>query len=121
MLEKPIAFPAMYPQVIMPDTMTITVTAADPPTFINFLKLNSNPNENSRKIMPNSAQKSMFDSLIMVGKYPKWGLTRKPARIYPSTTGCFSRLNITVEIPATTSINARSEIIYSISLVAVCF
>ena len=42
--------------------------------------------------------------------YGMFGLTRNPATTYPSTRGCFSRLNMMVTIPATTRISARSFI-----------
>ncbi len=69
--EKPIIFPAKKPVVIIPDMITSAVIAAEPPTFSNFLKLNSKPREKSRNIIPNSAQKSIFASLTTVGKKPQ--------------------------------------------------
>ena len=45
-----------------------------------------------------------------VGIYEKLGLIRKPATIYPSTTGSFIFLNIRVTTPAAIRINAKSEI-----------
>ena len=45
------------------------------------------------------------------------GDTKKPATMYPNTSGCFSFLKISVTTPATTSISAKSFIIGSKSIV----
>jgi hypothetical protein len=60
---------------------TKAVMEASPPTRINFLKLNSRPRLNKRKITPISASVSMFSTSATVGKSLKWGPTRKPAII----------------------------------------
>ena len=41
---------------------------ADPPTFISFLKLNSSPKLNNKKITPISAQTFTLFTSLTVGK-----------------------------------------------------
>jgi hypothetical protein len=63
------------------------VTDAVPPTCTNFLKLNSRPREKRRKITPISDHTLTPSESTTVGKSETWGLTKKPAMIYPNTTG----------------------------------
>ena len=107
--EKPSSWPILKPAIIIPTTMISAVTIADPPVLSSFLKLNSSPREKSRTTMPISAQKSMLSAWATVGRYVKFGLARKPATIYPNTTGCLIHLNNTVTMAPRMSMNARSE------------
>ena len=63
--------PTTKPRLIMPSTMMRAVMIADPPTSISFLKLNSNPSENSRTMMPICAQNSIFASTATDGNKAK--------------------------------------------------
>ena len=51
------------------------------PTFSSFLKLNSRPRPNIRKMMPISDHCSTVSALEMPGKKEMFGPIRKPARI----------------------------------------
>ncbi|MNL51475.1 hypothetical protein D3C87_1745770 [compost metagenome] len=55
-VDHPIAFPATKPISSINTTSTIAVIDAEPPTLTSFLKLNSRPRLNNRKITPISAQ-----------------------------------------------------------------
>ena len=76
---QPRSCPVAYPAPSMKSTVVIAVTAAAPPTCINFLKLNSSPRPKSRKMTPISDQVRMFASSVTVGTNFTWGPTRKPA------------------------------------------
>ena len=73
--------PAAYPNNIIPTTITNAVITAEPPTLTNFRKLNSNPKENSKTIIPISAQISILAISVTVGKNEKCGPARKPVTI----------------------------------------
>lgn len=81
------------------------------PLLMSFLKLNSNPMPKSRNMTPISPQMLMLSVLDTVGKKLTYGPAKKPAMMYPSTTGCLSHLKTMVTIPATINKNARSLII----------
>ena len=84
------------------------VIDASPPTRMSFLKLNSSPRLNSRKITPISANVSIFSTSATVGSSLKCGPTRKPAMIYQSTSGCLILRNINVVTAPAMRISARS-------------
>ena len=71
MWENPRRCPIAKPPLIMPITMIRAVTTAEPPTFINFLKLNSNPKEKRSTTIPICAQNSIFSSVLTEGRYSK--------------------------------------------------
>ena len=85
------------------------ITNALPPTFAIFLKLNSSPRPNIRNTTPIFAHTWMSSISTTVGRYTKFGLIKKPATIYPSTTGCLSFLKSIVTMAAAMSISARSD------------
>ena len=91
-------------------TSVRAVTAATPPTFISFLKLNSSPNPNNKNITPISAQIRILFISTIVGNILKCGPTIKPAIIYPKTTGCFNFLKSRVTNAAAPRISAKSFI-----------
>ena len=90
--------------------MVSAAIVAGPPTFINFLKLNSNPKANNRNTTPISAQVCILAESMTEGVNVTWGLAMNPATIYPNTKGCFNLLNIKVITPAETNIRAKSTI-----------
>ena len=102
--------PTAIPLSIMPVIIIITVDIALPPTFISLRKLNSTPSENSNMTIPICAQNSMLAAVVTEGRGSKLGLAKKPATIYPSTTGCLIHLNTSVTTAPSKSINARSDI-----------
>lgn len=75
---QPRARPAIKPEHIIPTITTNAVISAGPPTFINFLKLNSRPSENNRKMIPISAQMSTFP-MFETPCNRKFPLHRNPA------------------------------------------
>ena len=85
--EKSIKRPSPSPTSSIPTTQLVAVIIAEPPTLSNFLKLNSRPSEKSNTTMPICAQKSILASSVTDGTYRKCGPTRKPATIYPRTSG----------------------------------
>ena len=105
---QPIAPPTIIPVTNIPTKMVPAVMRALLPTLSSFLKLNSRPSANSRKIMPISDHCSTVSGLVRLGKRPKCGPTRNPATMYPSINGCFRALNIRVIIPAEMNMRARS-------------
>jgi hypothetical protein len=76
---QPRACPKNQPTPSMNATVTSAVMPAVPPTLITFLKLNSKPKLNSRKITPNSLQTPMLASSITVGVSDMCGPTNTPA------------------------------------------
>ena len=64
-----------------PMNFTAAVTMALPPTFSNFLKLNSKPRPNIRNIMPISDHWWTVASLDIPGKKLMFGPIKKPARM----------------------------------------
>ena len=102
--------PTATPSSIMQKIMVHAAIMAAPPTFTIFLKLNSSPNANNKKMTPISAHVCMFAVSITEGVYAMWGLAKKPATTYPNTNGCFSFLKTRVIIPAHININAKSAI-----------
>ena len=78
----------------------MAVIMAALPTLSIFLKLNSNPSPNNKKITPISAHMPRFSLSVTVGTKLKYGPARIPASRYPKTIGCFSFLKISVVIPA---------------------
>jgi hypothetical protein len=83
------------------------ITAALP-ALTSFLKLNSNPSANNRNMTPISDHVCMLAVSMTDGVYEKCGLARKPATIYPSTSGCLSHLKMRVMTPAQIKMSARS-------------
>ena len=110
MLLSPKMHPTPNPAKVMPVMIIRAVTTADDPEFISLRKENSRPMENMSTTMPNSAQKLIFSRLEIEGRYSNFGLARNPARIYPSTTGCFSFLKSRVTMAPSRRIHARSPI-----------
>ena len=96
--------------MVMKIISTKAVTEADPPTFTNFLKLNSRPKLKRRKITPISAKVLILVASTTEGKILKFGLTKKPAIIYPKTKGCLIFRKIKTTKAATININAKSSI-----------
>ncbi len=88
----------------------MAVIEAVPPTFINFLKLNSNPKLNNNIMTPISAQTSTLWTSFTDGKKSKWFPAKKPAMRYPSTNGCLIILNSNTAIPGVIRINPKSLI-----------
>ena len=80
-LDHPKSCPEINPMTSIMVTSKSPVIAAVLPTFTNFLKLNSKPKLNSKKITPISAHISMVLISVMDGKIAKFGPTSKPARI----------------------------------------
>jgi hypothetical protein len=64
---QPSNFPKKYPVIVMKIISTKAVMEADPPTRINFLKLNSRPRLKRRMITPISAKVSIFSRSATVG------------------------------------------------------
>ena len=60
--------PNRKPAIVIKAISTNAVMDAEPPTLINFLKLNSRPNPNSKNITPSSATTSILSISITVGK-----------------------------------------------------
>ena len=56
-----------------------TVIAPGPPTFFSFLKLNSSPNPNRRKITPIFPQNSTLSTSVAVGMKEMYGPVSTPA------------------------------------------
>ena len=78
-MAQPRARPVRNPAPIIKDTVTMVVTTAVPPTFINLRKLNSRPRLNSRKITPISLQVTRFFSSMTDGTRFTCGPTSRPA------------------------------------------
>ena len=110
MRPHPNPWPTIIPSAIMQNTMTHVAMMGEDPIFTIFLNEKSSPRENRRNITPMSAHVWMSAMSTTDIVYGMFGLTRNPATTYPSTRGCFSRLNMMVTIPATTRISARSFI-----------
>src|SRR6476660_2231773 len=72
MVSQCIIFPTLYPSTSITTICVMAVTDAVPPTFINFLKLNSSPRLNNKKITPISAQTSTLFISVTDGKKSKW-------------------------------------------------
>ncbi len=68
MWEKFSRCPMANPVHIIPITIIIAVTTAEPPVLSNFLKLNSSPREKSSTTMPSCAQNSMLLSVVTDGR-----------------------------------------------------
>ena len=96
--------------MVMNKIWVIAVMEEVPPTFISFLKLNSSPKLNSKKITPISAHTSTLFISVIEGKKSKWFPAKNPAIRYPKTRGCFIFLNNKTAIPAVIRINPRSLI-----------
>ena len=109
-LPHPKRCPTATPVNIIQNTMTTVAMTGEKPIFRIFLNEKSKPSEKRRNITPMSAHMWMLSWLATLIVYGMWGETRKPATKYPNTSGCFNRLNISVTMPATTRINARSTI-----------
>ena len=86
------------------------VMEAVPPTFISFLKLNSNPKLNKRNITPISAQTVTLFISLTVGKKPNLFPAKNPATKYPKTKGCFKILKMSTAMAAVTKISPKSLI-----------
>jgi len=78
-LLQPKADPTRNPSTIMPKMMVRVVMMAGPPALTIFLKLNSSPRANSRKMTPISLQTWMLAVSITDGVRVKCGLAMKPA------------------------------------------
>ena len=63
----PKLIPTPIPKRIIQNIMVQAAMTAVPPTFTIFLKLNSSPNANRRKITPISAQVLIFAESITEG------------------------------------------------------
>ena len=107
---QPKEVPTVIPSNIIQNIIVQAAIIAAPPTLTIFLKLNSKPKANKRKITPISAQVCIFAVSITEGVYAMCGLARKPATTYPKTNGCFNFLNSSVIIPAQINIKAKSAI-----------
>ncbi len=59
--------------------ISVIITAVEP-TFRSFLNVKLKPKVKRRKMTPNSAQISIDETSVTVGKKGKLGLTKKPAR-----------------------------------------
>ena len=118
-IVHPSADPVTMPTMNIPTQFVPAVISAALPTFSNFLKLNSNPRLNSRKMMPISDHWSTLSTLVTVGNRPRWGPTRNPATIYPRISGCFSHFEIIVNNPAEIRISARSFTKFSSSDISI--
>ncbi len=66
------------------------------------------PNENIRKMIPNSESVWMVCSSWIKAYGGVCGPMMMPARIYPSTTGCLSRLKMSVTTAAVIITTAKS-------------
>jgi len=89
--------------------ISVIIIAVEP-TFRSFLNVKLKPNVKRRKMTPNSAQMSIDDTSVTVGKKGKFGLTKKPAKRYPKIRGCFNNLQKRIVKDATSIIRARSKI-----------
>jgi hypothetical protein len=78
---QPSSWPRKKPAVAINVCSVSAVTPAVPPTATSFLKLNSSPKLNRRKITPISLHVVMFFSSATVGKKPTCGPTSSPARM----------------------------------------
>ena len=79
MAVQPSACPATKPSTNTPRNLLPAVTRALLPTFRSFLKLNSRPRPNIRKMMPISDHWCTVSSELMPGNQEICGPTRKPA------------------------------------------
>ena len=73
--------PTNIPTSIMQKMMVQAAMTAVPPTFTSFLKLNSSPKANNRKITPISDQVWIFAISMTEGVKGTWGLAKNPATI----------------------------------------
>ncbi len=80
-LDHPKAWPAMEPIPIMQNMMVQAAINGELPIFSIFLKLNSSPNVNIRKITPMSAQVLILAGSETDGVKLKCGPQMKPATI----------------------------------------
>ena len=78
-LLQPKAEPTVKPRKIIPKMMVRAAMIAGPPTFTIFLKLNSSPRANRRRITPMSDHTWMLAVSITDGVRAKCGLAMKPA------------------------------------------
>ena len=121
---QPNAFPTVMPSSIMQKMMVMAAITGAAPILSIFLKEKSRPREKSRNMTPMSAHVCTLALSITDMVYGMCGLTTNPATIYPSTSGCFSRLKSIVTTPATTSMRARSLTnvgISDISILLMCY
>ena len=105
---QPKRLPTAVPVAIMQKMIVSVATIGASPMRSIFLNEKSRPRAKRRKSTPMSAHVCMSALSTTDMIYGMWGLTRKPATIYPSTMGWRSFLNSSVTRPATTSIRARS-------------
>ena len=106
----PKAVPTATPNNIIQNIIYCTSSDySGSPTFTIFLKLNSSPKANSKKITPMSAQVCMFAVSITEGYKPceDWP---KACNDITQNQRLFQFLNNSVIIPAQISINAKSAI-----------
>jgi hypothetical protein len=75
----PKIFPIKNPKPFINVMPTIAVMKATPPTFTSFLKLNSRPSENKRKMTPISDHIFIPSSSTTVGIKETCGPTKIPA------------------------------------------
>ena len=83
--------PNRSPKKNIAPTSTTAATTAVTPTSFNFRKLKCSPTENINKTTPNSAKDLISSSLETKLNGGVFGPIRTPTKIYPRTTGCFSR------------------------------
>ena len=75
----PKALPSKKPTTHMVTNSVSAVMPTVPPTFFNFLKLNSKPMPNSMNTIPISLHVSTLVWSLMTGNHSKFGPMRKPA------------------------------------------
>ena len=110
------ACPSRKPITNTPRNLLPAVTRADVPAPRSFLKLNSRPRPNIRKMIPIWLQSSTV-SMLLIPNTPICGPMMKPAIMYPSMVGCLSARQIMVMIPAEMRITARSRTKLTSSLI----
>ena len=77
--DQPKSLPNRKPTTHIVTNSVKAVMPTVPPTFFNFLKLNSKPMPNSMNTMPISLQVSTLVWSLMTGNHSKFGPMRKPA------------------------------------------
>ena len=78
------------------------------PTATSFRRLNSSPSANMRRMTPSSESVWTIPTSATSGT-GTCGPTMRPARMYPSTTGCRSRSKRTVVTAATPRTTTRAS------------
>lgn len=83
----PKADPVAMPTLIMHIIIVEAAIMGAAPIRMIFLNENSRPSANSRKMTPMSDHKCTLSMSVTLGIYGILGEARKPATIYPSTSG----------------------------------